>query len=223
MADELRIGLSELLRKAQMEHDADFLKEGIRVLSQALMEMEVEEHVGAARHERSAGRVGKRNGYRQRSWDTRVGTVELKVPRVRDGGYFPSLLEPRRRAERALSVVVQEAYVHGVSTRKVDELVKALGMGGISKSRVSELCEELDEEVERFRNRPLEGAYPYVWIDATYVKARQDGRVASTTVVIAVGVKGDSGEREVLGFDVGPSENGAFLTSFLALFDCPRS
>jgi len=155
MADELRIGLARLLRKAQMEHDADFLKEGVRVLSQALMEMEVEEHVGAARHERSAERVGQRNGYRERSWDTRVGTVELKVPRVRDGGYFPSLLEPLRRAERALSAVVQEAYVHGVSTRKVDELVKALGVGGISKSRVSELCEELDEEVERFRNRPL--------------------------------------------------------------------
>ena len=142
--------------------------------------------------------------------------MELKVPRVRDGGYFPSLLEPRRRAERALAAVVQEAYVHGVSTRKVDELVKALGMTGISKSRVSELCEELDEEVERFRSRPLEGSYPYVWVDATYVKkARQDGRVASTAVVIAVGVKAQSGEREVLGFDVGPSEDGAFWTSFL--------
>jgi putative transposase len=144
-----------------------------------------------------------------------VGTVELKVPRVRDGGYFPSLLEPRKRAERALSAVVQEAYVHGVSTRKVDDLVKALGMGGISKSRVSELCKELDEEVERFRSRPLEGSYPYVWVDATYVKSRQDGRVVSTAVVIAVGVKAQTGEREVLGFDVGPSEDGAFWTSFL--------
>jgi putative transposase len=215
MADELRIGLSELLRKAMIDQDADFLKEGVRVLSQALMEMEVEEYVGAARHERSAGRVGQRNGYRQRSWDTRVGTVDLKVPRVRDGGYFPSLLEPRRRAERALSAVVQEAYVHGVSTRKVDDLVKALGMSSISKSRVSELCKELDEEVERFRSRPLEGSYPYVWVDATYLKARQDGRVASTAVVIAVGVKAQTGEREVLGFDVGPSEDGAFWTSFL--------
>ena len=212
MADELRIGLQELLRKAMIEQDADFLKEGVRVLSQALMEMEVEQHVGAARHERTAGRTGQRNGYRQRSWDTRVGTVELKVPRVRDGGYFPSLLEPRKRAERALSAVVQEAYVHGVSTRKVDDLVKALGMGGISKSRVSELCKELDEEVERFRSRPLEGSYPYVWVDATYVKSRQDGRVVSTAVVIAVGVKAQTGEREVLGFDVGPSEDGAFWT-----------
>jgi len=167
MADELRIGLAQLLRKAQVEGDADFLKEGVRALSQAIMEMEVEEHIGAARHERSSGRIGQRNGYRQRLWDTRVGAVELSVPRARDSSYFPSLLEPRRRAERALSAVVQEAYVHGVSTQKVDELVKALGMGGISKSRVSELCEELDEEVERFRNRPLEGSYSYVWVDAT--------------------------------------------------------
>jgi putative transposase len=215
MADELRIGLQELLHKAHIEGDAEFLKEGVRALSQALMEMEVEEHIGAARHQRTPGRKGQRNGYRQRIWDTRVGAVELSVPRVRDSSYFPSLLEPRRRAERALSAVVQEAYVHGVSTRKVDELVKALGMTGISKSRVSELCEQLDEEVERFRNRPLEGPYPYVWLDATYLKARQDGRVVSTAVVIAVGVKGDSGEREVLGLDVGPSEDGAFWTSFV--------
>jgi transposase-like protein len=215
MADELRIGLAKLLRKAQVQGDADFLKEGVRALSQALMEMEVEEHIGAARHERTEGRTGQRNGYRERTWETRAGAIELKVPRVRDGSYFPSLLEPRRRAERALSAVVQEAYVHGVSTRKVDELVKALGMTSISKSRVSELCEELDEEVERFRNRELEGTYPYVWLDATYVKARQDGRVVSIAVVIAVGVKGETGEREILGVDVGPSEDGAFWTSFL--------
>src|ERR687889_1311570 len=215
MADELRIGLQELLRKAQMEGDVDFLREGLRILAQALMEIEIEQHVGAGRHERTEGRSGHRNGYRTRSWDTRAGTVELAVPRVRDSSYLPSLLEPRRRAERALAAVVQEAYVHGVSTRKVDELVKALGMGGISKSRVSELCEELDEEVERFRNRPLEGSYPYVWVDATYVKARQDGRVSSTAVVIAVGVNGETGEREVLGLEVGPSEDGAFWSAFL--------
>ncbi len=215
MADELRIGFQELLRKARMEHDPDLLKEGVRVLSQALMEMEVEEHIGAGRHERNPGRVGQRNGYRERNWDTRVGTVELRVPRVRDSSYFPSLLEPRRRAERALAAVVQEAYVHGVSTRKVDDLVKALGMGGISKSRVSELCEHLDAEVERFRSRPPEGSYPYVWIDATYVKSRQDGRVASVAVVIAVGVNAQSGEREVLGVDVGPSEDEAFWSAFV--------
>jgi putative transposase len=215
MADQLRIGLSELLRKAMIEQDAGFLKEGIRVLSQALMEMEVEEHVGAGRHERSPGRTGQRTGQRQRNWDTRVGTVELKVRRVRDSSYFPSLLEPRRRAERALSAVVQEAYVRGISTRKVDDLVKALGMEGISKSQVSRLCGELDEEVERFRGRPLEGPYPYVWVDATYVKAREDGRVVSVAVVIAVGVNGKTGEREILGLDVGPSEEGAFWTAFL--------
>jgi putative transposase len=215
VADELRIGLSELLRKAMIDRDTEFLKEGVRVLSEALMEMEVQEHVGAAPHERTEGRTGQRNGYRERSWDTRVGTVELKVPRVRDSSYFPSLLEPRRKAEKALAAVVQEAYVHGVSTRKVEELVKALGMEGISKSRVSELCRELDEEVERFRSRPLEGPYPYVWLDATYLKSRQDGHVASTAVVIAVGVNGNSGEREVLGLDVGPSEDGAFWSSFL--------
>jgi putative transposase len=215
MADELRIGLQELLRKAQMEGNVDFLREGVRVLAQALMEIEIEQHVGASRHERTEGRSGHRNGYRARNWDTRAGTVELAVPRARDSSYFPSLLEPRRRAERALSAVVQEAYVHGVSTRKVDDLVKALGMGGISKSKVSELCEELDEEVERFRCRPLEGPYPYVWLDATYLKARQDSRVSSTAVVIAVGVNAKSGEREVLGLDVGPSEDGAFWSSFL--------
>ena len=216
MADELRIGLAQLLRKARIGHDTDFLKEGVRALSQAIMEIEVdEEHIGASRHERSEGRSGHRNGYRERIWDTRAGTVELRVPRVRDGSYFPSPLEPRRRAERALSAVVQEAYVHGVSTRKVDELVRALGMDGISKSRVSELCEELDEQVERFRSRLLEGSHPYIWIDATYLKARQDGRVVSVAVVIAVGINGETGEREVLGLDVGPSEDEAFWTSFL--------
>jgi len=215
MTDELRIGLGGLLRKARMDGDADFLKEGVRVLSQALMELEVEQHVGAGRHERAEGRTGHRNGYRKRTWDTRAGSVELEVPRVRDGSYFPSLLEPRRRTERALAAVVQEAYVHGVSTRKVDELARALGMAGISKSQVSRLCEELDREVERFRDRELEGPYPYVWLDATYVKARQDGRVVSVAVVIAVGVNGATGEREVLGLDVGPSEDGAFWLSFL--------
>ena len=190
MADELRIGLSELLRKATIDQDADFLKEGVRVLSQALMEMEVQEHVGAGRHERNcrAYRTAQRLPRALLGHEGGDGGAEgAKGPRR---GLLPSLLEPRRKAERALSAVVQEAYVHGVSTRKVDELVKALGMTGISKSRVSEVCKELDEEVERFRNRELEGSYPYVWVDATYVKARQDGHVASTAVVIAVGVNG---------------------------------
>jgi putative transposase len=213
MADDLRIALADLLRKTELE-DADFLREGVRVLAQAAMELEVSQHVGAERYERSPDRRGERNGYRDRPWDTRAGTVELRVPRVRDGSFFPSLLEPRRRAERALVAVVQEAYVHGVSTRRVDDLVQALGMAGISKSQVSRLCQELDREVERFRARPLAGPYPYVWLDATFVKVRQDGRVVSMAVVIAVGVTA-AGQREVLGLDVGPSEDGAFWTRFL--------
>ena len=214
MADEMRMALETLLRKAQMEHDADFLRDGLRVLSEALMELEVTQDVGAERHERTSDRTGQRNGYRERGWGTRVGTIELRVPRVRDGGHFPSLLDPRRRAERALVAVVQEAYVQGISTRRVDELVQALGMAGISKSQVSRLCQALDEEVERFRGRPLAGPYPYVWPDATYLKVRQDGRVASMAAVIAIGVNGD-GQREVLGLDLGPSEDGAFWLAFL--------
>ncbi len=197
-----------------MEQDADFLREGVRVLSQALMELEVSEQLGAGKHERTEGRKGYRNGYREREWDTRVGTVELAVPKVRDGSYFPSLLEPRRRAERALTAVVQEAYVQGVSTRRVDELVKSLGMTGISKSQVSRICSELDEEVERFRGWPLSGMYPYVWLDATFVKTRQQGRVVSQAVVVVIGVNAE-GMREVLGLDVGPSEDGAFWMGFL--------
>jgi transposase-like protein len=214
MADELRIALDGLLRKARFDGDVDFLREGVRVLSEALMELEVTRHVGAERHERTPERTGQRNGYRERDWDTRVGTIELRVPRVRDGSYFPSLLDPRKRGERALVAVVQEAYVQGVSTRRVDELVQALGMTGISKSQVSRLCQALDAEVERFRTRPLEGPYPYVWLDATYLKVREQGRVVSMAVVIAVAVRA-TGEREVLGLDVGPSEDGAFWLQFL--------
>ena len=214
MADEMRMALRELLRKAELDGDVDFLREGVRVLSQALLELEVTRHVGAERHERTAERTGQRNGYRERQWDTRVGTIELQVPRVRDGSFYPSLLEPRKRAERALVVVVQEAYVQGVSPRRVDDLVQALGMQGISKSQVSRLCRELDAEVERFRTRRLDGPYPYVWLDATFVKVREQGRVVSLAVVLAIGVRA-SGEREVLGLDVGPSEDGAFWLQFL--------
>ena len=214
MADDLRMALIELLRKAEVAQDTDFLREGVRVLSQALMELEVSQHLKAERYEHTSERTGQRNGYRERQWDTRVGTIELQVPRVRDSSFFPSLLEPRRRAEQALTAVVQEAYVQGVSTRRVDELVHALGMNGISKSQVSRLCETLDGEVQRFRNRRLEGRYPYVWLDATFVKVRENGRVVSAAVVIAVAVK-DSGEREVLAFDVGPSEDGQFWLQFL--------
>lgn len=212
MADELSMALLDLIRKG--DGDVDFLKESVRRLANAVMEAEVTAQVHADRHERTPDRTGQRNGYRERTWDTRVGTMELRVPRVRDGSYFPMLLEPRRRAEQALTAVVQEAYLQGVSTRRVDDLVQALGMTGISKSQVSRLCEGLDADVARFRNRPLAGGYPYVWLDATYLKVRQNGAVVSMAVVVAMGVR-ESGEREVLGLDIGPSEEGAFWLSFL--------
>ncbi|MDP9469796.1 MAG: IS256 family transposase [Chloroflexota bacterium] len=208
------MALADLLRQAEADPGLDVLREGVRVLAEALMALEVEQHLGAAPHERTPERTGQRNGYRERAWDTRVGTVDLRVPRVRDGGYFPALLEPRTRAERALVAVVQEAYVAGVSTRRVDDLIKALGLDGISKSQVSRLCAELDAEVARFRGRPLTAAYPYVWLDATFVKVREAGRVVSQAVVVAVGVTAD-GVREVLGVDIGPSEDGAFWLAFL--------
>src|SRR5438309_1105830 len=185
MADELRMALAEVLRKAGVEQ-ADLLREGVRVLAQELMEMELAEHVSAERHGRTLERTGYRNGTRERTWDTRVGTIELQVPRVRDGSFFPSLLEPRRRAERALVAVVQEAYVQGISTRRVDDLVQALGMQGISKSQVSRLCSEVDKEVEGFRTRKLQGPYPCVWLDGTFVKVREYGRVVSQAIVIAL-------------------------------------
>src|SRR5947209_2342577 len=213
MADEFRMALEELLRKAELQ-DPEVLRDGVRLLAQEIMELEVSQHLGAERYERTGERRGHRNGSRERPWDTRVGTIELSVPRVRDNSYFPSLLQPRKRAEQALVAVVQEAYVHGVSTRRVDDLVQALGMTGISKSQVSRLCQTLDAEVERFRNRRLEGPYPYIWLDATFPKVRQNGRVVSMALVIAIGVNA-RGEREVLGLDVGASENGAFWLSFL--------
>jgi transposase-like protein len=209
-----RMDLSAFVGKLLEEQDGDVLREGIRVLSQALMESEVAGLIGADRHERSAARTAYRNGYRMRTWDTRVGTIELAIPKVRPGTYFPSLLEPRRRAEQALLAVVQEAYVHGVSTRKVDDLLKALSLDGMSKSEVSRICSELDPVVEAFRTRPLSGEHPYVWVDATYHKVRVDGRVMNQATVVAVGVT-QTGERQVLGVDVGPSEDRAFWTAFL--------
>ena len=203
--------LKELLEKTA---DTDFLREMIGFTAQRLMELEVETLTGAPRSSRSADRLTHRNGYRSREWDTRAGTVELRIPKVRKGSYFPGFLEPRRMGEKALTAVIQEAYIQGVSTRSVDDLVQAMGMTGISKSQVSRLCGEIDERVNTFLNRPLEGEWPYLWLDATYVKVRQAGRIVSVAVIIAVGVN-DDGRREILGMTVGVSEAETFWTEFL--------
>lgn len=216
MAED-RMALLEMLRKATADGDTDFLREGVRVLAQAVMEAEVSELTGAARGERSPDtRLTHRNGYRDRRWDTRVGTIDLAVPRVRDGSYLPSLLDPRRRTERALLAVVQEAYVSGVSTRRVDDLVRALGIEGISRSEVSRMCAALDAEVERFRGRPLaDTAYPYLWLDATYLKVREAGRVVSMAALVAVGVA-TTGERRVLGLELSPgNDEGSAWPAFI--------
>ena len=195
--------------------DADLLREMIGFAAQRLMELETDGLCGAGHGERSADRRNQRNGYRERDWQTRAGTVELRIPKLRKGSYFPAFLEPRRLAEKALTAVVQEAYIQGISTRSVDDLVKAMGMGGgISKSQVSRLCGEIDERVQTFLNRPIEGEWPYIWLDATYVKARRDHRIVSVAVIVAVGVNGD-GRREVLGMTVGHSEAEPFWVEFL--------
>ncbi len=194
--------------------DADLLREMIGFAAQRLMELEVEGQTGAGYGEKSQERLVQRNGYRDRDWQTRAGTVELRIPKLRKGSYFPGFLEPRRMAEKALTAVVQEAYVQGVSTRSVDDLVQAMGMTGISKSQVSRLCAEIDDKVKAFLSRPIEGDWPYLWIDATYVKVRQNGRIVSVAIIVAVAVNSD-GRREVLGMDIGPSEAETFWTGFL--------
>ena len=201
--------LLKYLRKQEISLDADFLREAVQVMMQMLIELEAAQQIGAERYERSPDRTTYRNGYRERMWETRVGEIPLSIPKLREGTYFPSLLEPRKRSEQALLAVIQEAYVKGVSTRKVDDLVQALGLSGVDKSKVSRICKALDEVVEKFRNRPLEGEYPYLWLDALYPKVRQNQRVVGMALVIAVGVNKE-GERTLLGFDVGASEEEAF-------------
>ena len=206
-----RITLKDLVEKGS---DTDLLREMIAFVTGRMMEMEVESLAGAAHGERSADRINQRNGYRTRNWETRAGTVPVAIPKLRKSSYFPSFLDPRRTSEKALVAVIQEAYVQGVSTRSVDELVKSMGMSGISKSQVSRLCEDIDVRVNAFLNRPIEGSWPYLWIDATYVKVREGGRIISVAVIIAVAVNTD-GRREVLGMAVGPSEAEPFWTKFL--------
>ena len=194
--------------------DADLLREMIGFAAERLMELEVGAVAGAGYGEKNPLRQAQRNGYRDRDWQTRAGTVELRIPKLRKGSYFPSFLEPRRMAEKALTAVIQEAYIKGVSTRSVDDLVQAMGMTGISKSQVSRLCEEIDGKVKAFLERPIEGDWPYLWIDATYLKVRRGGRIVSVAVIIAIGVNGD-GRREVLGMEIGTSEAEPIWTEFL--------
>src|SRR5215212_7676486 len=211
MAEE-RMALPDLLRKGE-EPAEDPLRDLVRWAVQELMEAEVSAQIGAGRYERTDDRSTQRNGYRPRSWDTRVGSLELQIPQLRQGSDFPSWLEPRRRAEQALVAVIAEAYVQGVSMCKVEAVVQALGISGISKSEVSRLAAALDAQVDAFRTRRLDAAYPYLWVDARYEHVREGGRVVSMAVVVAYGVRAD-GVREVLGLDVGFSEDVEFWRSF---------
>ena len=208
--------MTELLAALRAGGGLDVVREALALVLQALIDAEATQQIGADRYQRSQQRTTHRNGTRARLLSTKAGDVELRIPKLREGSFFPSLLEPRRRIDRALLAVVMEAYVHGTSTRKVDDLVKALGVDvGISKSEVSRICAELDAEVAHFRSRSLaHTAFPYLFLDATYLKARVAGRVVSRAVVIATGVTADGG-REILGLDVGDSEDGAFWTQFL--------
>ena len=214
MADNQSMSLREAVGKVMCAEHADVLREGVMLVVREVMEAEVGELAGAGWYERHPDRVAYRNGYRGREWDTRVGTIELQVPRLRSGSYLPGFLEPRRRSEQALIAVVQEAYVNGVSTRKVERVVEQLGVASMSKDQVSRLCGLLDEQVRVFRERPLEGRYPYLWLDAKTERVREPGGVRQKALVIAYAVH-ETGRREVIGLDVGESETEAFWREFL--------
>lgn len=208
---EDRMALAELLQKSG---DGDFLRTVAETVLQILMEADVEGTIGAGRHERSADRLNYRNGYRDRSLDTRLGTLNLRIPKLRQGSYFPPFLEPRKTSEKALVAVIQEAWIGGVSTRRVDELAQAMGLTGISKSQVSKLCKDIDDRVSAFLERPIEGEWPYLWLDATYLKQREGGRIVSVAAIIAVAANTE-GKREIVGLHVGPSEAETFWATFL--------
>ena len=210
MTDD-RLPLAELAAKSG---DPDFLRLIAENVLQLIMEADVDGLIGAGRYERGETRQTWRNGYRERSLDTRLGTLNLKIPKMRSGAYFPGFLEPRKTVEKALVAVIQEAWINGVSTRKVDELVQAMGMTGISKSSVSKLCKDIDERVNAFLKRPIAGDWPYLWLDATYLKVREGGRIVSVAAIIAVAVNTE-GKREIVGLHIGPSEAEPFWTSFL--------
>ena len=210
MTDE-RQALFDLIEKRA---DTDFVRELLAFAAARLMSTEVEALMGAAHGERSADRLNYRNGYRERSLDTRLGSLQLRIPKLRQGSYFPPFLEPRKTAEKALVTVIQEAWIGGVSTRRVDELVQAMGLSGISKSQVSKLCKDIDERVNAFLDRPIEGEWPYLWLDATYLKVRDGGRIVSVAAIIAMAVDTD-GRREIVGLGLGPSEAEPFWSAFL--------
>ncbi len=215
MAEGQRMAVADVVQRVLAGEHGDFVREAVELVARELMEAEISTEIGAGRGEVSSERSTHRNGYRPRPWETRVGEIELLVPRKRRGAaYFPSFLEPRRRSEQAIVAVVLEAYVNGISTRKVDRLVEQLGVQGMSKDRVSAMCRALDEQVEAFRSRPLEGDYPYLWLDAKHVKVRSGGHVRSKALVIAYAVH-ESGRREVIGLDLGEVESGGFWVEFL--------
>lgn len=210
MTDD-RLPLAELMQKAGGD---DFLRSVAEAVVQLLMENDVDGLIGAGRHERTAERATYRNGYRDRALDTRLGTLQLRIPKLRQGSYFPPFLEPRKTTEKALVAVIQEAWIGGVSTRRVDDLVQAMGLSGIGKSTVSKLCKDIDDRVNAFLDRPLAGEWPYLWLDATYLKQREGGRIVSVAAIIAVAANSE-GKREIVGLHIGPSEAETFWATFL--------